>query len=117
MPLQMHGVTKTTSGIVGDECMRVWDEFRDVIRGILPYLNSVIREASYGPQQQSLGFPRGEKGLNLTPCEISIAQARSMEDAQSTADELRDYAPLHQRHLLKRGKPWVACLVQVDSKT
>lgn len=90
--LQMYRITKTMPSIVRDDCTGVWAELGDDIRGVLPYLNAVVKEASYDPQQRSLSFRRGERGLSITPCETSIAQATSMEHAQSTVDELRDDA-------------------------
>lgn len=91
MLLQSYTITKTMPSIVRDDWMGVWAELSDDIREVLPYLNAIIKEAAYNTQQQSLSFRRGEKVININPHEISIAQATSREDAQSTLDELRDY--------------------------
>jgi len=90
-------------------------------------VNAVVREAAYNPQQQSLTFRRGEKVLTITPREISIAQAMSMEDAQATLDELRDYinetwekretiTPLYERRKELKVKDILKLLPQTNCR-
>ena len=56
MLLQSYKITKTMPSIVRQDWMGVWAELSDDIREVLPYLNAVITEAVYTPQQPSLTF-------------------------------------------------------------
>jgi len=95
--------------------MGVWAELSNDVREVLPYLNAVITEAVYTPQQPSLTFRWKEKVLTIASREINIAQATSNEEAQATLDELRDYineiwdkketiTPLYERRDVKEVK-------------
>ena len=107
MLLQSYKITKTMPSIVRQDWMGVWAELSDDIREVLPYLNAVITEAVYTPQQPSLTFRWREKVLTIASREINIAQA--------TLDELQDYinetweeretiTPLYERREVKEVK-------------
>ena len=78
-------------------------------------LNALIENAAYITQQHSLTIRGNEKVMTISPREISIAQATSIEDRRATLDELRDYineiwdkreniTPLYERREVKELK-------------
>jgi ArsR family metal-binding transcriptional regulator len=115
MFLHSYKITRTMPSIVRNDWMGVWAELSDDVSDVLPYLNALIENAAYIPQQHSLTIRRNEKVMTISPREISIAQATSVEDGRATLDELRDYineiwdkretiTPLHERRELKELK-------------
>lgn len=62
---------------------------RDITE-ILPYLNAVIKGASYNKEVSTLTFVRERRLINLYNIKITIAKADDIIDAWHVLDEIRD---------------------------
>jgi ArsR family metal-binding transcriptional regulator len=56
---------------------------------VLPYLNAVMRQASYTPATSTLTYVEGDRMIALYPGRIAIAKADEIVDAWLTLDRIR----------------------------
>lgn len=59
------------------------------ISEILPYLNAVIKNASYNKNTPTLTYTRGRRVINLYNIKVAIAKADDIIDAWKNLDEVR----------------------------
>lgn len=91
MLLESYKIIKTMPSIVRDDWMGVWTELGNDIREVLPYLNAVVKEATYNPQIPNLSLRWKENALTIGAREINIAQVPNEREAVKISDELQDY--------------------------
>lgn len=64
--------------------------FHRHIAGVLPYLNAVIKGASYNKSAPALTFAKGRRLINLYDTRVTIAKADDIIDAWKILDEIKD---------------------------
>ncbi|MCL5773077.1 MAG: hypothetical protein M1536_01665 [Firmicutes bacterium] len=76
---------------IADETkIRLIAYFSSDISEILPYLNTVIKGASYNKNGPTLTYTKGRKIINLYNIKIAIAKADDIIDAWNILDEIKD---------------------------
>lgn len=65
-------------------------EFSTDISPVLPYLNSILRNATYNHRAPTLTFTREFRLLTLYPRHLTVAKALNTTDAWQVVDWLKD---------------------------
>lgn len=78
------------SCIVVANKVRVKAEFSSDISEVMPYLNTVIKNATYNSHAGNLTFTRDVRLITLYPRRVTIAKAANSTDAYQVFDWLKD---------------------------
>jgi len=62
----------------------------DDISDVMPYLNSIIKNAVYNHESKILSFTREQRLITIYPLELTVAKALNETDAQEINQWLRD---------------------------
>jgi ArsR family metal-binding transcriptional regulator len=76
--------------IADEKKIRLIAYFSCDISEILPYLNAVIKGASYNKNAPTLTFTKGRRVINLYNLKVTIAKADDIIDAWNILDELKE---------------------------
>jgi len=76
--------------IADEKKIRLIAYFSCDISGIMPYLNAVIKGASYNKNTPTLTFTKGRRLINLYNIKVTVAKADDIIDAWNILDELKD---------------------------
>ncbi len=78
--------------VADDTKIRLIAHLRGDLGPVLPYLNAVMRTASYTPAAETLTYMDGHRMIALYPRRITIAKADEIVDAWLTLDRIRGLA-------------------------
>jgi len=76
--------------IADEKKIRLIAYFSCDISGIMPYLNAVIKGASYNKNTPTLTFTKGRRLINLYNIKVTVAKADDIIDAWNILDELKE---------------------------
>jgi ArsR family metal-binding transcriptional regulator len=89
MLLRSYKITKVGRGFCNPEWVAVTAELSDDISEVLPYLNSVVKNAVYTPEVQNLNFKVEAGVASLMPREINVGQVECEEDGIKLLDYVK----------------------------
>ncbi|MCF8011908.1 MAG: Fe-S cluster protein [Clostridiales bacterium] len=77
--------------VVVSERVRFTAHFSDNISEVMPYLNNVIKNAVYNPDEKIISFTMKEKLITLYPREVTVAKALDEDDAREFTKWLKNF--------------------------
>jgi len=89
MLLHEYKITKVGRSFCNPEWVAVTAELSDDISEVLPYLNSVVKNAVYTPEAPNLNFKMDTGFISLIPREISVGQVACEEDGMKVLDYVK----------------------------
>ena len=89
MLLHDYRITKVWRSFCNPEWIAVKAELSDDITQVLPYLNAIVKNAVYTPEEPNLNFKIDTGFISLTPREMSVGQVSCKEDALQILDYVK----------------------------
>ena len=70
--------------------LRLMANFSGSAKEALPYLNAILRSATYTPGGPYLTFSKGQRMITVYPEKVAVAKADDLEDSWATVNWVRD---------------------------
>jgi len=90
MLLQNYKVINVSHNLCNPEWIVVRAKLSDDISEVLPYLNSIVKNAVYTPEASNFNFRMDEGLISLMPQEMSVGQVTCEEDATKVLDYVKE---------------------------
>ena len=76
--------------VAGPEYVRMFARMSRDISAVMPYLNTVIKNATYNRETSTLCFTKGPRLIALYPEKVAVAKAYNPTDAWQVLDWIKD---------------------------
>jgi ArsR family metal-binding transcriptional regulator len=76
--------------VISDKNVRFEAELSRSIKEVMPYLNAIIKNASYNPETDTIFFTRGIRMITLTDKRLAVSRAIDQTDAFKIMDFIKN---------------------------
>ncbi|MFC1855371.1 (Fe-S)-binding protein [Thermodesulfobacteriota bacterium] len=76
--------------VITDNNVRFEADLSDSVKDVMPYLNAIIKNASYNPEKDTIFFSKGQSMITLTDKHLAVARALDQTDAFKIIDFIKE---------------------------
>ncbi len=76
--------------VIANNNVRFEAEFSSDVKEVMPYLNTVIKNATYNPEREIIFFTKGPRMITLRDRKLAVQRADDQTDAYKIIDFVKD---------------------------